>query len=122
MVTNPGLFLKELSDGDLDKILDDYLNEWYLGYAFEMTTFQGAIKQADYTSFAFPNAKWKFAAAFGVGSMDELVALNQMSLQWKTIVKESTGNDYLGEYINYIDYNTEDYMTDYFGDNANQLI
>ena len=48
--------------------------------------------------------------------------LNQYTAQWKNIVKEEAGRNYEGEYINYIDFNTDDYAKDYFGDNLRKLI
>ena len=36
-------------------------------------------------------------------------------------MKTSAGRKYLGEYINYIDFNTDNYEKDYFGNNLKKL-
>ena len=65
-VANPGIFLKDFPEDAVEKMVMRYLNEQLFIETFEITTFEGSVKDKEYTSFAYPQAKWKLAGGLGV--------------------------------------------------------
>ena len=86
-----------------------YLQYDYLGYTMEMSTFRGNNANSETSIFPYPSAKWKLACTIGSPSAEYIPVMNYVSSTWSKLVENKAGSAYLGHYINYIDYNVENF-------------